>query len=298
MKRTGVVGIGNMGMGMAKNLLKHGFPVKGYDISGERRKELEGYGGIPCLSPAEVGQDTDVVFIMVMNGDQAKEVVFGTDGLASTMKSGSCIFLTATIGRRPAEEIHHGLVNAGIHMIDCCVSGGLSGAHNGTLTLMAAGEREVYDGMTDVMAAIATSLNYVGSEPGLGQVVKSCLQALIAAEFAATFELMTLGAKAGVDPEVLLDVISSSGGGCGVFRNCVPLIMDRKFVNTGSAITTMHKDIGITMELARDLGCCMPTTAAAREVFQAGISKFPNEDNWACIKIFEDIAGTRVERKR
>ena len=298
MKKKGVVGIGNMGMGIAKNLLKHGFQVKGYDISNERRKELEGYGGIPCLSAAEVGQDADVVFIMVMNGDQAKEVVFGADGLTSTMKKGSCIFLTATIGRRPAIEINEGLVNAGINMIDCCVSGGLPGAHNGTLTLMAAGKHEVYDDMSDVMAAIATNPNYVGSEPGQGQVVKSCLQALIATEFTTTFELMTMGAKAGVDPEVLLNVISTSGAGCGVFKNCVPLIMDRKFVNTGSAITTMNKDIGITMELARDLGCFMPTTAAAREVFQAGISKYPDEDNWACIKIYEDIAGTKVERKK
>ena len=297
MKTTGVIGLGNMGMGIAKNLLKNGFEVKGYDIVEKKREELKGYGGIHCESPADVGVGTDVVIVMVMNGKQANEVVFGDNGLVKTMKKGSVLFLTATIGMTYAQEMAVGLRKYGIEMIDSGVSGGLSGAHNGTLTLMAAGKREIYDSLTDVMAAFSTNPNYVGSEPGQGQVVKSCLQALIGAEFTATFELMTMGAKAGVDPQILLEVISTSGGGCGVFKNCVPLIMDRKFKDTGSAITTMYKDICITMDLARELGCYMPTAAMAREVFQAGMSKFPDEDNWSVVKIYEDIAGTKIERR-
>ena len=213
------------------------------------------------------------------------------------MKPGSVLFLTATIGMGYAQQLAKGLQEYGIEMIDSGVSGGLSGAHNGTLTLMASGKKEVYDSCKDVMDAIASNPNHVGTEPGQGQVVKSCLQALIGAEFTATFELLVMGAKAGVDPQILLDVIGTSGGGCGVFKNCVPLIMDRKFKDTGSAITTMSKDLNITMDLAREVGCYMPTTASARELFMAGLTRYPDEDNWSITKILEEIAGVQVKRK-
>lgn len=297
MRTVGVIGLGNMGMGIAKNLLKAGFPTRGYDLLAAKREELKGYGGVPCASPAEVGDGAEVVFVMVMNGAQALEVAFGDNGLCKTMKPGSILFLTATIGMGYAKQLANGLEQYGIEMIDSGVSGGLSGAHNGTLTLMASGKKEVYDSCKDVMDAIASNPNHVGTEPGQGQVVKSCLQALIGAEFTATFELLVMGAKAGVDPQILLDVIGTSGGGCGVFKNCVPLIMDRKFKDTGSAITTMSKDLNITMDLAREVGCYMPTTASARELFMAGLTRYPDEDNWSITKILEEIAGVQVKRQ-
>ena len=297
MRTVGVIGLGNMGMGIAKNLLKAGFTTRGYDLFEAKREELRGYGGVPCFSPAEVGDGAEVVFVMVMNGAQALDVAFGENGLCKTMKPGSVLFLTATIGMGYAQQLAKGLQEYGIAMIDSGVSGGLSGAHNGTLTLMASGKKEVYDSCKDVMDAIASNPNHVGTEPGQGQVVKSCLQALIGAEFTATFELLVMGAKAGVDPQILLDVIGTSGGGCGVFKNCVPLIMDRKFKDTGSAITTMSKDLNITMDLAREVGCYMPTTASARELFMAGLTRYPDEDNWSITKILEEIAGVQVKRK-
>ena len=290
MRTVGVIGLGNMGMGIAKNLLKAGFTTRGYDLFEAKREELRGYGGVPCFSPAEVGDGAEVVFVMVMNGAQALDVAFGENGLCKTMKPGSVLFLTATIGMGYAQQLAKGLQDSG-------VSGGLSGAHNGTLTLMASGKKEVYDSCKDVMDAIASNPNHVGTEPGQGQVVKSCLQALIGAEFTATFELLVMGAKAGVDPQILLDVIGTSGGGCGVFKNCVPLIMDRKFKDTGSALTTMSKDLNITMDLAREVGCYMPTTASARELFMAGLTRYPDEDNWSITKILEEIAGVQVKRK-
>lgn len=297
MRTVGVIGLGNMGMGIAKNLLKAGFTTRGYDLFEAKREELRGYGGVPCFSPAEVGDGAEVVFVMVMNGAQALDVAFGENGLCKTMKPGSVLFLTATIGMGYAQQLAKGLQEYGIEMIDSGVSGGLSGAHNGTLTLMASGKKEVYDSCKDVMDAIASNPNHVVTEPGQGQVVKSCLQALIGAEFTATFELLVMGAKAGVDPQILLDVIGTSGGGCGVFKNCVPLIMDRKFKDTGSAITTMSKDLNITMDLAREVGCYMPTTASARELFMAGLTRYPDEDNWSITKILEEIAGVQVKRK-
>ncbi len=297
MKTVGVIGLGNMGMGMAKNFIKKGFPTKGYDVFAPKLEQFSEAGGISCASPAEVGKDTDVVFVMVLNGQQALDVAFGAQGLAETMKPGSVCFLTSTIGLGYAKKLGEGLAAKGIEMIDCAVSGGLPGAQNGTLTLMASGKKEVYDSCADVMAAIATNPNHVGTEPGQGQVVKACLQALVGAQYTAIFELMVMGCKAGVDPQVLQDVISTSVAGSKLFDICVPLIMDRKFKDTGSSLAVMSKDLNITMDLAREVGCAMPTVAIAREMVQAGFVRFPDEDNWAVTKILEDIAQVEVKRR-
>ncbi|MBS7224477.1 MAG: NAD(P)-dependent oxidoreductase [Clostridiaceae bacterium] len=297
MKNVGIIGLGNMGMGMAKNLIRKGFPTKGYDVFAPKLDQFEQAGGVPCHSPAEVGEGSDVVFVMVLNGQQALDVAFGTDGLIHTMKPGSIFFLTSTIGLGYAKQLGVGLAEKGIEMIDCAVSGGLPGAQNGTLTLMAAGKKEIYDDCADVMAAIATNPNHVGDQPGQGQVVKACLQALVGAQYTAIFELMVMGSKAGVDPEVLQNVISTSVAGSKLFDICVPLIMDRKFKDTGSSLAVMSKDLNITMDLAREVGCAMPTVSIAREMVQAGFVRYPDEDNWAVTKILEDIAQTEVKRR-
>lgn len=266
-------------------------------VFAHKLEQFKQEGGIPCISPAQVGDGADVVFVMVLNGQQALDVVYGENGLVDTMKPGSVCFLTSTIGLGYAKKMGEALAAKGIEMIDCAVSGGLPGAQNGTLTLMASGKKEVYDDCADVMAAIATNPNHVGTEPGQGQVVKACLQALVGAQYTAIFELMVMGCKAGVDPQVLQDVISTSVAGSKLFDICVPLIMDRKFKDTGSSLAVMSKDRNITMDLAREVGCAMPTVAIAREMVQAGFVRFTDEDNWAVTKILEDIAQTEVKRR-
>ena len=117
---------------------------------------------------------------------------------------------------------------------------------------------------------------------------------MIGTTFAAIFESLVLGAKAGVKGETLYEVFNSSGIACPLFENCAKLIMDRKFKGTGSQITTMYKDLGISMAMARQTGTAMFATSAAFELFQSGISLFPEEDNWSIVKLLEQIAGTEV----
>ena len=130
---------------------------------------------------------------------------------------------------------------------------------------------------------------------GTGQTVKGALQALIGTVFAGIFESLVLGAKAGVKGETLYNVIASTGVGCPLFENCAKLIMDRKFEGTGSHIGTMYKDLGLSLDMARENGVPMFTTGAAFELFQAGISSYPEGDNWSIVKLLERIAGTEVK---
>ena len=180
-------------------------------------------------------------------------------------------------------------------MIDSPVSGGLQGAHEGTLTLMTAAENEVFDKYKPILESISKNMFHVGVNIGDGQTVKASLQVFIGATFTAIFESLVLGSKAGIDGKILYDVFSSSGVSSPLFKNCASLIMDRKFENTGSHISTMHKDLGISMSMAKQNGVPMFTAAAAYELFQAGISMYPEGDNWSIVKLLEKMSDTKVE---
>jgi len=153
----------------------------------------------------------------------------------------------------------------------------------------------VFESHLDVLNAVGEKVFHVGEDAGIGQTVKASLQAFIGASFAAIFEALVLGSKAGVSGKTLYEVFGASGVSSPLFRNCAQLILDRKFNDTGSHIGTMYKDLGITMALAKEKGVAMFTTSAAYELFQSGISLFPDEDNWACVKLLEQIAATKVE---
>jgi len=294
MKKIGVVGLGEMGMGIAFNLLKNGFQVTGFDLNEERLSYFAGKGGSQAVNTAQVGSESEAVFVMVLNAVQAKQVILGDDGLAAHMAAGSVILITGTIGRSAVIEIAKALSEKGIKLIDSPVSGGRAGADGGTLTLMASGDDDTFDKCSELLSAIAKNINHVGKEPGQGQTVKHALSALTGSCYVGIFEALVLGAKAGVDMGSLYDVISTSSVGNFIFRDSARLIMERKFKGTGSHIGTMFKDLGLSMQLARDCGVSMPLTGVAMEMFQAGISTFPDEDNWSIVKILEQIAGTEV----
>jgi 3-hydroxyisobutyrate dehydrogenase/putative dehydrogenase len=297
MKTVGIVGIGDMGSGLAKNLIKNGYRVTGIDLLPKRQKAFVDMGGQSAASPAEVGRASDVVFVMVMTGAEVKEVIFGTEGLLAGMAQGGAVILTATVHPREAREIGEAMADSGVHLIDSPVSGGYPGAQNGTLTMMAAAPNDLLDAYADVMQAVSANIHRVGTAPGEGQVVKACLQSLIGAQFSATFEAAALAAKAGVPGQVLYDVFSTSSAGCGVVNNALEKIIDRQFEGTGSHINTMHKDLTISMGLGQDLGVPLHTAASAMQIFHAGRTKYPNGDNWVCTRVMEEIVGAELHRK-
>ena len=293
---TGVIGLGDMGSGIARNLIKNGFEVTGLDLSADRMAAFADMGGKPAASAAEVGANADAVFVMVMNGDQAKSAILG-DGLASSMARGGAVILSATVRPREAREIGEALAEAGLNMIDSPVSGGFPGAQGGTLTMMAAAPDEVLDRFAPAMEAVSANIHRVGTRPGDGQTVKACLQSsLIGAQFSATFEAAALAARAGVPGQVILDVFSTSSAGCGIVNNALEKIIDRQFEGTGSHINTMHKDLTISMGLGEELCVPLHTAAAAMQIFHAGRSKYPDGDNWVCTRVIEDIVGAELHR--
>ena len=294
MQSVGVIGLGQMGIGIARNLAQAGFPTIGYDLRGERRELLEAAGGIAAESCAQAGDAAGTLFVMVMNGGQVRDALFGDRGAIEGLVPGSTVIVTATILPSEVQALEAPLAEHGIDLIDSPVSGGKAGADGGALTLMAAGQGEVLERNRALLDAISKQVFHVGEEIGQGQFVKASLQSLIGCIFAATFEAFVLGAKSGVKGATLFDVIRSSAAGSPLIETCARHVLDRSFENTGSQIGTMYKDLGISMSVAREAGAAMFATSAAYEMFQAGISRFPDGDNWVVAKWLEEIAGTEV----
>lgn len=294
--KVGVIGLGDMGSGLAKNLIANGHEVSGFDLSEARLTALGEMGGRACSSVADVAGGVEAAFVMVMTGEQAKSVIFGDAGLAENMAKGGVIILSATINPSEAIEIGKALDGTGIGMVDTPVSGGFPGAQGGTLTMMAAGSDADMEKARPAMEAVSATIWRVGDTPGQGQTVKACLQSLLGAMFAATFEASALAAKAGISGEAFLNVVANGSGGCTVTKAALENIIDRKFEGTGSHIATMHKDLTISMKLGEDLGVPLHTAAAAMQIFHAGKTRYPNGDNWVCTRVIEEIVGAELHR--
>jgi 3-hydroxyisobutyrate dehydrogenase-like beta-hydroxyacid dehydrogenase len=164
MKRVGLIGLGNMGTGMAKNLVKKGFKLMVYDIRDEALEKMARLGAGVAASPQQVGEDSQVVFIMVLNGAQVKEVVTGKQGLLAGIKPGATVIISATILRSIMIEVAALLDAKGIEVIDCPVSGGQPGAAAGTLTMMAAAKKEVFGRCHDILRAVGKNIYHVGEK--------------------------------------------------------------------------------------------------------------------------------------
>lgn len=263
-KKVGFSGLGNMGMGMAKNLINAGYEVFGFDFVESQKNACISAGGKEAGYCTDVGENSDVVFVMVLNANQAKSVILGEKGLIDKLKPDSTIILTATIGVSAVREIEVALAEKKVNLIDSAVSGGRGGANAGTLTMMASGPKDVFDKFLDILRVVGKDIYHVGEEPGMGQVVKSCMQALVGCTYAATFKLLALGAKAGVSAQTLLDVFGTSVVGSPLFKNTVSLIKDRKFIDTGANSRVTYKDLELTLDLAQEYGVPMITTSVAR----------------------------------
>ena len=299
-KRLGLIGLGDMGLAMARCLLAADYPVTGFDVRPERGALLEKEGGASAATPAAVGRAADVVVVMVFNGQQVLQSLQGEDGLASGMEPGGTVIITSTIEPREVRAAAALLAVGDLRTIDCSVSGGRTTAPIGALSLMVGAATEDLEAQRDVLETLGNKILHVGEEPGMGQTVKAALQAFMYTSSIAMLEAMALGASAGIPGDMLHDVFRNSAiqsGETGFFRKLVDHVFARDFVDTGSQITVTAKDVGISVAMGHESGAPLFTTAAAYEVIKAGVAHYPDEDKQSVIKLLEAITGVTVERQ-
>jgi 3-hydroxyisobutyrate dehydrogenase len=291
---VGVIGLGAMGMGMARRLLAAGFTVRGYDVRPEAGAVLAEVGGAAAGSPAEAARGAELLLVMVVNAAQADEVLFGPAGGIAALAPGSVVILSSTVPAAAARALGNKVAEAGHLLLDAPVSGGTVGAESGSLTFMASGAPEAFAKAEAALAAMAGKVYRLGDEPGIGSTVKAVNQLLAGVHLATAAEAMAFGTRAGADPRTLYEVISHSAGNSWMFGNRVPHMLDGDYT-PHSAVDIFVKDLGLVLDAGRELRFPLPLAAAAHQLFlMAAAAGLGREDDAAVVKVFERLAGISV----
>lgn len=295
MKQTvGFIGLGNMGKGMASNVLKAGFSLVVYDVRPEPVVELISAGARSAVSVRAVGEQAKTVVVMVLNFPQMQDVVLGANGLASTLQPGSTVIACSTISPAQAKAVAAGLAEKQINYVDAPVSGGKFRAADGTLTIMAGAEPEVFAAQKSVLEAMSANLFHTGLV-GTGQVAKMCNQLMAGVTLAATAECLALAAAAGLDRRLCYEIITRGSGDGWMFRNRADRMMAGDYETKGR-LDIFAKDLGIVLETADQAHLPLLVAAAARQWVTMGVAAgHAGEDDSAIVKVMEEFSGKPVK---
>ena len=290
----GVIGLGSMGFGAALTAVRKGVPVCGLDTRAEARERFTAQGGRATASLAELGGACHAVVVLVVNAAQTEAVLFGTDGLAATMKPGSVVITSATVDPTLPPLWETRLAERGLWLIDAPVSGGATKAAAGQMTVMASGRPEAFAAVGTLLDAVAGKVYRLGDRAGIGSTVKMVNQHLAGVHIAAACEGMALGMRAGADPHALYEVICNSAGMSWMFQNRVPHILAGDYTPL-SAVNIFIKDLGIVLDAARKLAFPLPLAAAAHQLYLAtAAAGHGAEDDSAVIKFYATLAGIEL----
>lgn len=292
-ERIGFVGLGIMGQGMARNLLKKGFAVRVWNRTASKIDALVADGAEAGSSPADVAAHCDIVVTCVSDTPDVEAVILGEQGIVQTAKPGSLVIDCSTISPQATREIAAQLQAKGIHMVDAPVSGGSEGAAKGTLTIMVGGSEEDFQRALPALQAMGKTITHIG-EIGTGQVVKLVNQVLVVGNCLAMSEALLLAQAGGVDLQKTFDAISQGAAGSWMFTNRAPQIMKRDW-RPGFTIALQQKDLRLVLDAADELGVPLPGTSLIFQLYRTlekrGIEL---EGNHALIKALEALAGFEV----
>lgn len=292
----GFIGLGIMGKPMVRNLLTAGYQVHVYSIVARDVEQIVRAGANGQPSARSVAEAAEITIIMVPNTPQVEEVLFGEQGLASVLCAGKVVIDMSTISSLATKQFAQTIKSQGARMLDAPVSGGDKGAKSGTLSIMVGGEADVFARCKPVLDVLGARVTHVGDN-GAGQVVKSCNQVLAAATMAALGESLVMGAKAGVDPAKIVEVLSAGYARCGALDIRGSLLLERNF-DPGFMTRLQYKDLNLAMELSQGIDAPMPIASLVRELYKTCIAQGNgNEDHSNIIKVFEQLAGIEVQAR-
>ncbi|MBU3863705.1 NAD(P)-dependent oxidoreductase [Streptomyces sp. 4503] len=287
--RVGVVGLGAMGLGMARSLRKAGYQVGVHDLRPEVAEGFARDGGTAFASPGDLAATVDVVVGVVVNAAQVESVLFGADGAAARLRPGTVFVMCSTVDPGWSAELEGRLAERGVLYLDAPISGGAARAAAGELTMMTSGSAAAYAVADPVLEAMSATVYRLGEQPGLGSKVKIVNQLLAGVHIAAAAEAMALGLKAGVPAEALYEVITHSAGNSWMFENRMAHVLAGDYTAL-SAVDIFVKDLGLVLDSARPQRFPLPLAATAHQMFlQASASGLGDEDDSAVIKIFPGI---------
>ena len=248
-----------------------------------------------CATPKEVAENADFIFLIVGNTAMSREAILGKDGIVEGARRGTVVADASTIAPTVSRQIGQALAAKGVDFLDAPCTGSKAGAEGGTLTFMIGGDSQVLESVRPFLEVMGKRFYHCGG-PGMGLHAKLSQNLILSNLLQGFNEGMVLAAKAGVDLDMMLDILNNSAAKSGLVSAKAPLVLRRAFDPAAFSVKWMHKDIGLMLDSANELGVPLPLTALTRQMFQASIAKgHGDEDICATIKVLEDWAGVEVK---
>lgn len=265
-QNIGFIGVGVMGKSMVRNLMKKGFHVSIYSRTKSKTLDVIEEGAVWCDTAAECAKNQDVIITIVGFPKDVEEVYFGADGIIANAKKGAILIDMTTSSPKLAARIYAEAKANGIEALDAPVSGGDSGAKNGTLSIMVGGDKDIYDKAMPVFEAMGTNIIYEGPA-GCGQHTKMANQIALTGAISGVCEAIAYAEKTGLDVQTMLDSISKGAAGSWQMNNTAPRMLKGDF-NPGFFIKHYIKDMKIATEEGREAGLNLAMSETVLKIYQ------------------------------
>jgi 3-hydroxyisobutyrate dehydrogenase-like beta-hydroxyacid dehydrogenase len=283
-----------MGGPMARHLISGGHTVAVWSYSQQKAKALaEETGALFCATPEEVAQNSECAFLCVGDTAMSREVILGEKGLAKGAQKGYIIADCSTVSPSESTRIAEELSAIGIEFLDAPCTGSKAGAEGGTLTFMIGGKKEVFEHARPFFEAMGKVLYYCG-QSGMGLRAKLTQNLILGNLLQAFNEGIVLSTKAGVEPELMLDILNNSAARSGLISIKAPMVFKRDF-STNFSVKWLEKDIGLAVDLGSELGVPLMLTGLTQQLFQAAMARgYGEQDICGSIRLLEELAGCEV----
>lgn len=292
-ERIGFIGLGIMGRGMARNLLKAGFPLRVWNRTASRMQELVDEGAEAGESPADVAAKSDIIITCVSDTPDVEKVILGEDGVIHGAKQGALVVDCSTISPQVTKEIAAKLAEKGVHMLDAPISGGSEGAAKGTLSIMVGGDAEQFERAKPAFEAMGKTITHIGPA-GAGQTVKLVNQVLVVGNCLAMCEALLFAQAGEVDLQKTFDAISQGAAGSWMFSNRAPQIIRRDW-RPGFTVALQQKDLRLVLDAADELGVPLPGTSLIFQLYRTLEARgLQEEGNHALVKALEALSQIEV----
>ena len=283
----GFVGLGAMGQNAARRLLEAGHRVQGFDLSAHSLQAFASNGGQVVATPGAVSAGAAATVLFGVNAKQVELVLFGKDGLGAAAAPGHLVVSCVTMSASDARSLAVRCEALGLVFVDAPVSGGVVGAQAGTLSIMASGPAAALDACAPVLASMGTRVLRVGDEAGQGSTFKTINQLLCGVHLAAAGEALAMAARAGLDVQQVFDLVGQSAASSWMLRDRGAAMVQRSYQPTRSAVDIFVKDLGLVLDLARDLRFPASVSAAALQSFLgASGAGFGQQDDSAVTEFY------------
>jgi 3-hydroxyisobutyrate dehydrogenase-like beta-hydroxyacid dehydrogenase len=292
--KLGFLGLGIMGGPMARHLVMGGHEVAVWSNNPKKAKDLaDSAGALFCATPKEVAQNSECAFLCVGDTAMSRGVILGDNGLAKGAQKGYVIADCSTVSPHESTLMGAELETMGIEFLDAPCTGSKGGAEGGTLTFMIGGKEEVFTKTKPYFEAMGKTLYYCGKS-GMGLRAKLTQNLILGNLLQAFNEGLVLSTKAGVDPELMLDILNNSAARSGLIAIKAPMVFKRDF-STNFSVKWLEKDIGLAVDLGSELGVPLMLTGLTQQLYQAAIAKgYGEEDICGSIRLLEELAGCEV----